>query len=228
MSPLIVREVAAPYADLRFGLSIDTVGRADDPGDEERRVIYFHEDDASIAGIRRNRIAYLWMFEEAGDSDRRQVGVQGFRMTLDDNGSAQFWEVLSSASPQMIYVAQSVENAAEEEFGTPSPRRRFAVERPIDQAPRTIVPRILADGPLPMGPFVYIDGSEHAITTLLCRCMPSQIEDFRSNAYFELRRLPSATVDLPGSALFHERLREADAIPLQERIRIPMRASHNP
>ncbi len=228
MSPLIVREVAAPYADLRFGMSIDAVDRTGDLADVESRVIYFREDDASIGGVRRNRIAYLWLFEKAGDSDRRQVGVQGFRMTLDDNGSARFWEVLSPESPYLTYVAQSVENAAEEEFGTPSPGRRFAVERPIDQAPRTVVPRILADGPLPMGPFVYINGSEHAITTLLCRCMPSQVEDFRSNAYFELRRLPSATVDQPGSALFHERLREADAIPLQERIRIPVRAPNIP
>ena len=153
---------------------------------------------------------------------------QGFRMTLDDNGFALFWEVLSPDPQRVIFAAQSVEDAAAIEFGEPAPDRQFSVERPVDESPSAVVPRILADGPQPMGPFVYIEGRHHDVTTLLCRCMPSQVEDFRKNAYFELHRLPSDSDRTRVAGSLHKLLRKADEVSIDQLVRIPSSLSREP
>ena len=49
-----------------------------------------------------------------------------------------------------------------------------------------VVARVLADGPMAMGPFVYLTEPGLEVTTLLCRCMPAQVDDFFANTYYEL------------------------------------------
>lgn len=221
MSPLIVREVAEPYADQHFGTPIESDGRAAAPSANPPSVIYYFEDAATIGGVGRNRLTFVWGFDKKRGVDYRLMHRQGFRMTLDDKGYALFWEVLDSRSPRIVYVAQSVEDAAASEFGPPESPRHFSIERPLAEAPETIVPRILSDGPQPMGPFIYIDANKHEVTTLLCRCMPSQVEDFRNNQYFDLRPLPADEPNNRQLLRFHKLLQRADEMPLDQVLRIP-------
>ncbi|MCB9853994.1 MAG: hypothetical protein H6819_12910 [Phycisphaerales bacterium] len=221
MSPLIVREVAEPYADLHFGMSIEAALGLEKNDEPDKPVIYYHEDAATIAGVERQRLAFMWLFDKRRVDNARLLRLQGFRMTLDEKGFAIFWEVLDLSPPRMIYVAQSVEDAAKSEFGPPEAPRRFSVELPFSEASQMIVPRILSDGPQPMGPFVYIDGHTHEVTTLLCRCMPSQVADFRHNQYFDLRPLPAEGADHISLSDFQDLLRRTDDRPLDEVIRIP-------
>jgi len=221
MSPLFVREIAEPFADQHFGLSIEALLRKDAATQKDTRVIYYHEDTTTLAGIDRNRLSFLWIYDVDRGPDVARTRTQGFRMTLDENGYANFWEVLSPTGPRLVYVAQSIEDAASNEFGAAPADRRFAVERSLAEAPDTIVPRILPDGPQPMGPFVYIEGHDHEITTLLCRCMPSQVDDFRTNVLYELRPLPSGDSDTSAISVFSDLLRRADAVPLDAVLRIP-------
>ncbi|MCA9255306.1 MAG: hypothetical protein KDA33_06695 [Phycisphaerales bacterium] len=221
MSPLIVREIAEPFADLHFGLSIEALLWKDAANEMDKRVIYYHEDTTTLAGIDWNRLSFLWIYDVERRPDMARTRIQGFRMTLDENGYAIFWEVLSPTGPRLVYVAQSIEDAASNEFGAAPADRRFAVERPLAEAPDTIVPRILPDGPQPMGPFVYIEGQGHDITTLLCRCMPSQVDDFRKNVLYDLRPLPSGDSDKTAISVFDDLLHGAADIPLDAVLRIP-------
>lgn len=222
MSPLVVREIAGPKTNDQFGTSIEAALWKEGTAEASRPAVYYLEDNASVAGVDRNRLSFLWLCDKWRGDDDRLMRMEGIRMTLDENGYAIFWEVLAPTPPRVVYVAQSVEDAAADEFGPPEPQRRFSIELPFDQAPDVVVPRILADGPQPMGPFVYLDSARSRVTTLLCRCMPSQVADFRDNQYFELRRLPAGDTDAGGLAMqFHELLTHADALPLETCVRIP-------
>ena len=56
--------------------------------------------------------------------------------------------------------------------------------------PDVVVARIIDDGPVPMGPYVYLNAlPSRAVTTALCRCSPSQVEAFIETRYYDLRPL---------------------------------------
>src|SRR5690606_16023905 len=217
MAPLIVREAEGRFADVPFGIR---VGPVEDTTDAER-VIYYFEDDVTVSGRRHGRYTFLWQFGRPDGAGSGAPAAQGFRMTLDDAGYALVWEAIDASSPRVMYVARSLEVAAAAEFGAPAAQRRYAIEQPIERAPETVVARILSDGPQPMGPFVYIDGDAHEFTTLLCRCMASQVDAFRETATYTLRPLPAtADGDAPLSP-FAALLRHANARTLDELLRLP-------
>ena len=111
-------------------------------------------------------------------------------MTLDDSGHAVIWEVLTDDSGMpLIFVATPLEEAARKEFGDPLPGRRYSIEADPQGAPNVIVPRVISPGPVPMGPFLYLDGPSHSVATLICRCMPSQFDDLAGDRQYELRPL---------------------------------------
>lgn len=223
MAPLIVREIADAAPAVHFGEPVEPTPPNAETGDGPPCIVYYHEDTATLAGIECNRLAFLWMVASRDDTDGSNARACGFRMTLDADGFATYWEVLTpSGSPSVLFVAKSIEEAAEREFGAVEPGRRFAVELPVDAAPKTVVARILSDGPQPMGPFAYIDGRSHDITTLLCRCMASQIDAFRDNVYYQLRPLPRADAsESNGAGRLRFLLENADQTPLDERVRFP-------
>jgi hypothetical protein len=111
-------------------------------------------------------------------------------MTLGRRGYGVTWEILSSeAEGRMIYVSQPLEKAAAAEFGTPLPGRSFSVEPRLEEHPDVVVPRVVGDGPQPMGPFVYLDAAALNVTTLICRCEPSQIGEVPISTHYALRRI---------------------------------------
>jgi hypothetical protein len=76
----------------------------------------------------------------------------------------------------LFFVSESLEQAAKERFGEPLPGREFAIEREPESDCSPIVVRTFEPGPVPMGPYVYLD--QHGnVTTLLCRCSPSQMDE---------------------------------------------------
>ena len=103
---------------------------------------------------------------------------QGIRITLDARSQPAAWEVLTDTSGlRLIFVSQSLEAAAAAEFGKPLQGRRYAIERDLGQAPGVVVPRVVDDGPVAMGPIVYLCEGTRNVSTVICRCMPAQTGD---------------------------------------------------
>jgi hypothetical protein len=79
-----------------------------------------------------------------------------------------------------------LERAAAAEHGPPLRGRRFAVERSAAETPDVLVARLIDDGPIPMGPMVYVEAQANLISTVLCRCMPAQVRHIVENNFYEL------------------------------------------
>ena len=45
---------------------------------------------------------------------------------------------------------------------------------------------VLDDGPVPMGPIVYLEAGTRLVGTIICRCMPSQVDEFTETPYYDL------------------------------------------
>jgi hypothetical protein len=133
------------------------------------------DSPASLGERLRARVTYWW-FGLSGNPI-------GLRMTLNSEGAPVIWEVADQRMPaQLIYVAKSLEAQALAAFGKPLDGRQFAIEKPVKAAPRTVVVRVLEDGPVPMGPMVYLSGSE--VASVICRCMPAQAREVAGSGEF--------------------------------------------
>lgn len=153
--------------------------------DVSKPTIYFGESTAILRGKEYRQLRYQWW--HSASSGRAS---QGFRMTLDAAGHPVIWEILTDDSgARLIFVATPLEEAAREEFGEPLPGRRHAIEAAIEGVPEVVVPRVIGPGPIPMGPFLYLEGPSHSVATLICRCMPSQFDALAGDRQYELRPL---------------------------------------
>ena len=134
---------------------------------------------------------YLWKVKSA----RQGNPMQAVRITLNPAGHPSIWEVFSDPSgAEQIWISQAFEVAAALEFGAPLPGRRNSAEASIGTAPSAIVPGIVDDGPMPMGPVIYgvADGT---IRNVACRCSAPQAESLEAQGYYELRPVAKAEVD---------------------------------
>jgi hypothetical protein len=177
LAPLILQEVkgigaaATPHPDA-FG-SLDLTGDTL-MLDRTQPVIYCEMDAVSLRGKPHGRVTYLWSYS-ADPVPPPTLPLQGVRITLNSAGQPAIWEILADTSEaELIFAARSLEEAALAEFGKPLPGRKFALERSREEAPRAIVPRVIDDGPVPMGPILYLRDRSRAVATLICRCMPAQ------------------------------------------------------
>jgi len=227
MTPLLVHEYAPDAAvdpcGAKFGaVVIDATGRA--TVDCDRPTVYFSTAEIMIGSQALQQLTFWWFYppRERG----QPICGRGFRMTLGDGGYAVVWEPLSSNSrnsPERIfYVSKPVEQAAAKQYGEPLAGRRYAVEPPLEEDLEVVVSRIVGDGPQPMGPIVYLD-ARSAITTLICRCEPSQADAFPHSSHYVLQRI-DAWQDLFGDATAPPilRLPPAHASPAG-RLRLPDR-----
>jgi hypothetical protein len=141
-------------------------------------------------------VVYVWRYPAPTGGERCiSCEGRGVRITLGQDGLPLVWEALSTDTrTRVLFIAESLEQAARREFGEPLPGRRFSIERAADEAPDVVVARIIDDGPVPMGPYVYLNAPpSRAVTTVLCRCSPSQVEAFIETRYYDL--LPLETID---------------------------------
>ena len=190
LAPLIVQEVSSSTgspAD-RFGSwSTDETSDAGHAGfDADRPAVYWHESRTELGqGGSFDQFSYVWWYPALALDDPPLPA--GIRITVDEGAFPLAWEVLTRDGwVRSVYVAESVERRAEARFGGPLSGRRHAIEPSVADAPDVVVARVLADGPAPMGPFVYLTTSPRKIATLICRCMPSQADEFVETGYYEL------------------------------------------
>jgi hypothetical protein len=153
--------------------------------DIERPAIYVHPGEVQIQGKAHPQMTYLWCYRPEPMSGHPEV--RGVRLTLNSAGEPVLWEVLSAGTlARLFFVAESLERVAAAEHGPPLAGRRFSVERSAEETPDVLVARLIDDGPIPMGPMVYIAAQANAISTVLCRCMPAQVRHIVENTFYEL------------------------------------------
>lgn len=159
--------------------------------------VYVDVEAINMHGIAYVQVSYFWCYGRkpthvteppqcvSGGKERIRSGLEkadrcvGVRITRGHDGFPVVWEVIDShAEVQRLFVARALEEAAQASFGAPLPGRAHSVERAPSESPRVLVVRILDDGPVPMGPYVYLDAHARTITTVLCRCSPSQCAHF--------------------------------------------------
>ncbi len=179
--------------------------------------VYVDRADIEIAGHSYVQVVYAWKCVLFLDpmvlpAERRLCGV---RATLSPDGRPLVWETLIHPWHDVVYVSRSLEDAAVARFGAPLPGHAFAAERSQHEAPATVVARVLDDGPLPLGPYVYLNRGADGITTLLCRCSPSQMNDVIDTVEYQLHDADELG---PG---WQARLLSATAKPLDQRLRWP-------
>ena len=160
-----------------------------------RPTLYAGTFTTRIRGVDHDQVVYFWRYPprlgQRGTFSREGRGV---RITLGSDGFPLVWEALSTeARTRILFISESLERVAVGEFGGPLPGRSYAVERPMDEDPNVVVARVLDDGPVPMGPYVYLSAPpSRRVTTVLCRCMPSQISEIVETNYYNL--LPLETI----------------------------------
>jgi hypothetical protein len=191
-APLLVQEIedAGEAALGAFGaLSGPNASPRVDP---DRPTIYTGTFTARIKGVEHEQVVYLWRYQSPSEeSGILSLEGRGVRITLGSDGFPLVWEALATnTDTRILFVSESLERAALREFGAPLPDRKFSIERPASESVNVIVARVLDDGPVPMGPYVYLNAPpERAITVVLCRCMPSQVNDLVATRYFDLMPL---------------------------------------
>ena len=211
LAPLILQEVSAATERLsrmdRFG----TLGLSNGiPAlDASRPAVYWQVDTVQLSGQAHARFTYVWCYSSAASDSKPGPGidtrsparaeaglpVQGIRITLNTNGQPVIWETLADSSgAELIFVAQNLEAAALAEHGKPVPGRRHAIERSMQEAPKVIVARVIDDGPIAMGPIVYLSAGTRDVSTLICRCMPAQAKKLLDTSTYELLPLNALTV----------------------------------
>ncbi len=208
LAPLVVQQVedgAAAYAP-RFGRVAYDSASSEVIVDTMDPIVYVEGGAINMRGIEYTQSTYIWCYgaTPAGAKDPLQPDADGekrarpslkkvdhcvsVRMTRGRDGFPVVWEVFdSNADVRRLFVARALEEAAQASFGAPLPGRMHAVERDLRESPRVVVVvRILDDGPMPMGPYVYLDATARTITTVLCRCSPSQCAHFVDEHRYQL------------------------------------------
>jgi hypothetical protein len=203
LAPLMLEEIpkeipkGRPGSNLVFGAIVLTNGAC--RLDCSRPTIYFQIDSVLLRGTPHMRVSYIW-FAPGGPPTLAKVVGQGVRITLDSRGEPMLWEVLTDPSGlELLFVSRRLEAAAAAEFGAPLTGRRFSIERALTETSRTEVARIIEDGPVPMGPILYLRPTDYSISTLICRCMPAQAKALAGTTVYTLS--PWSAVEAFSAAL---------------------------
>jgi hypothetical protein len=229
LAPLIIQEAIGdePLKDVFGALSLSN-------GiiilDRSSPTVYLQVDEVEIDAKPHQRFTYLWCYStENPRHNNRVLGIQGMRITTDSSGSPVIWEVLADESGlDLVFVAESLESAAKKQWGKTQPGRRFAIEQSRGKAPHTVVARVIADGPVPMGPIVYLLRDSRSVNTLVCRCMPAQAKSLLTSSLYQLKPMQAENSDL-FLQLLRDRLKlrvafwpgDKDGRGLQKKLRLP-------
>lgn len=174
---------------------------------ERKSYVWFNRDDAALA---------------APDSVPAALPFTALSLTLDRQGTTIIARVIQSGfNVDRYFVTESMEAAARKQHGPPLAGRRYSIEPAIEKsadasAHEALVPRLMSSVPEPAGPWVYIDGEDGFVTTVLCRCSASQIKAFTEKVEYDIRPVSDvpASIKLPDlSAPSAAALRLPTAIP---------------
>lgn len=200
LAPLLIQAILVTNADQLW---------ADRPAPEKSLpLVFVHTNEVVINTNHYAQFSYVWDYAPARLPATGPTS-QGVRITLDSHGAPVIWEVCAdSTGADVLYVAQSLEVLARAELGPPLPGRRFAVERAAVSNSTTVVANVIADGPVPMGPMLYLQAGSRDVSALICRCMPAQMEQLLAQEDYQLQ--PVAVADASFSKS-----------PLEKRLRLP-------
>lgn len=231
LAPLLlletVPELGAARASPHAATDDPTHGRTLDDSDEPSPSaaplrVGLSESMVDWLGQPLRQLAFAWQAQAGGPGDGDSPRLQGLRITLGRDGFPLLFEVLrDSSGARVLFVGRALEELAAAAHGAPLPGRRYACERAVEDAPRVVVAGLVERGPMPLGPFVYLDREQHDVTTVLCRCAPSQVGGVLESRPYEL---------VPLDALAHARAGEPegpgpglglDALPLEALLRWP-------
>lgn len=90
-----------------------------------------------------------------------------------------------------VFVSENLEREAQDRFGPPLPGRQYSIERERRSDCDPVVAAIFPRGPLPMGPYLYLDARGN-VSTILCRCSPAQFEDVVETRSYSLEPIERA------------------------------------
>lgn len=164
--------------------------------------VYCDLTPLALGQLEYSQYTYLWFYGvTANERPSGLPQVQGVRVTLDRKGFPVIWEVLSDSSGnRLIYVSTDLETKAKAQYGRPLPGRRYSIERSVQEAPHTVVVRVLDDAATAMGPIVYVGATPmHDVSTVLCRCMPAQAKELVETDTYSVLPLALARASLTPS-----------------------------
>lgn len=214
LAPLLVLEAIDEAVSLPACFDPEETD-ADAAGKNRPSCIYYSFSEWRHDNRVFEQVTYLFTISK---SVARSPGPwRGARITIGGDGFPVVWEVLSSdADEDVLFVSASFEAAAGHEFGSPAPGRTFSSERPQSKAKNSRVARVLDDGPVPMGPYIYVAADRAVLDGVLCRCMPAQFEESLGTHDYQLRPVESLGTAARGA------LKVLDAAPsLADRLRWP-------
>ncbi len=201
LAPLIVNELSNGAGSVQIGriaaLSESALQHSK-TSDPPRPTVFYSQSTVSVGGMDLAQMTYLWWYQpRKGDDAATQPVGMGVRVVLGPDDMPIVWEALSTVrGPRVLFVSRSLEDAAGLQYGEPLPECRFSVERPSKDGFDVVVARVIDDGPVAMGPYVYVAAPpSEGITTVLCRCMPSQMESVEVSPYYDLQPIESLGFD---------------------------------
>lgn len=186
-------------------------------------VVHAAFDEVFLSGQARPRVNFLWLQPQPSETGQRAYTTQGIRIVLNSAGKPAITEVLrDSSQARILFVNASLEAAAGAAQGPALPGRRFAVERSLEEAPDTVVARVLEDGPVPMGPILYVKAGTADLATVICRCMPSQVQGVGRSEDYDLVLLdPARSSDTRAFDSMTRGLASTPIDELERRLRLP-------
>lgn len=161
--------------------------------DMRKVTVYYSTSTFASSNLNFPQLTYEWLYPvmEKKRKPITRLKWQGVRMTLNRQGNPVIWEALNdSHQRQVLFVAQSLEDKARSQFTNACPGRRFVIEPSVEAAPETVVARVIEDGPVPMGPSVYLLQGHRDVASILCRCMPPHSTNVLTTSHYELAPRP--------------------------------------
>jgi len=182
--PVIIDESESRKPDSDRFICTPT-GAQSDQCDPQIATIYSAVSRITVGGRSYDQVLFVWFYRAI----ERQLEIRGIRIVLGPDGFPMLWEALSPRErTRVFFVSQSLEQLARKQLGLPLAGRTFSIERSTRNAPQVVVARVLQDGPIPMGPWVYLARPpSREIITLLCRCMPSQVSQIVRTIKYDLQ-----------------------------------------
>ena len=163
-------------------------------GEEKERRVYLLRSEVQINGTPHPQFTYCWRYETSGRPARI------LRMTIDSSGYPAIFEVFSGAGElTALYASRGIEEAAAKEQTGVLPGKRYSIEGNSEIK----VAGLVEDGPVPMGPLVYVTAGDSQIVSLSCRCSPSRIDKADVSLHYGLI---TSDGPIPASAEFAARL----------------------
>jgi hypothetical protein len=121
-------------------------------------------------------------------------------MTIDSSGYPAIFEVFTGAGKlTALYASRGIEEAAAKEQAAVLPGKQYSIEGNSEIK----VAGLVEDGPVAMGPLVYVAAGDRRIVSLSCRCSPSRIDKADDSLGY---RLITSDGSIPAGAEFASRL----------------------